>query len=238
MFRKVATRQDDVGDPPADRRSAARIAPSAKNGNSVALVDPGRDARRRRAPGPSARRASSAGRAAGRRRARRPRSRPAAGPSRRGRPGSARRSAAPGAAVAGAAPAIVADPRAVRRRGSLPMSAGDERPRVVGVDRQVRVAAGGDLRDAGRAGLGLDDDRPNGQHRTTAVTRPTRPVVRIRIGTAVTAPGQRRSGRAARRRPRPAPRRPPERRRASASQSARRIVTTATIGIEDRRAGA
>ena len=117
------------------------------------------------------------------------------------------------------------------------MSPADERPRVVGVDGEVRVAAGGleDLLDEagatnGAVGVSSMTDRPNGRHRTTAVTSPARPVVRIRIGRSVRAlPGRSRSssrrrlvGRvaASARRPRP-----------PAGHSARRIVTTATIGM-------
>ena len=124
----------------------------------------------------------------------------------------------------------VAGPAAVR--GDAVPAGRREGPRVVGVDARVRIAAGGleDLVD--EAGLerravvpGSMTDSPNGKHRTTRHEAGD-PVVRIRIGRSVrrSQARTRSSSRVVAARPVVRPSRGP------CGQSARRIVTTATIG--------
>ena len=82
-----------------------------------------------------------------------------------------------------AQPPLAATPDAVDR---------GQRPRVVGVDAGVRIAAGRledlsmrpDLAGAPAVPSSMTE-RPNGTHRTTAVRNPASPVVRIRIGRSV-----------------------------------------------------
>ena len=127
-------------------------------------------------------------------------------------------------------------PSWARRQAAV---AGDERPRVVGVDGDVRVASPRLARPArgarsartAPAGSSSTTDRLNGAARMTAVINPARPVVRIRIGRPVS-----------RSQARNRPRRPARGSIGSgggsspyppAGHSARRIVMMATSGHED-----
>ena len=245
---RVERGQDDVHvrerrRPTGRRRpaaSATRRRPGSRRARRTGTGSargPASGRRRRQAPGPRARPGSSSGPAGGRPATRRAddRSR-AAAPRRRRRPGSPPNDATPsiGSLSFGDRPGGVADPER-RVREADARSAGDERPRVEGIDGEVRVAAGGAAicveqagRDERRLGLSSMTDSPNGRHSSDRRQKPARPVVRIRIGARSGAP-RRGSGRAGRRRGGRRPRRPPS--GSAAGQSARRIVTTATIGI-------
>ena len=93
-------------------------------------------------------------------------------------------------------PRVVAHPQAGVGQAVAQVARHDG-PRVVGVDGQERVAAGGhrDLleqaREVRRRPVSPITDSPNGSDSTTAVTNPASPVVRIRIGRAGAAPRRR-----------------------------------------------
>ena len=187
MFGERRDGQDDVGDPPAPR-DGEQDRPERRRTGSRSARGRGSGRRRRRARGRPARRASSAGPGA----ARRPTGPPTMASTQEHGPDDAPPGSAPNSDDArrrtGSAGARggVADPQAGCWPGCCRV-AGHERPRVVGVDRQVRVAAAGhdDLvdqagRDERRGRPSSRTDSPNGRHRTTAVRKPARPVVRIR----------------------------------------------------------
>ena len=210
MFRNVATDSDEVGDPPAQRERGQDRPERERTGRGSARGR-GSAGRRTRARGPPARRGSSAGPAAGRRRSSTTHERAAEEQRRRRRPPGRpeRRRLGAAAAAASGDRMRVADPAAVASAMPSPSSRA-ERPRVVGVDADVRVAAGGleDLLDE----PGVEErrrrpssmtDSPNGAAQDDAVRNPARPVVRIRIGWSV------RRSQARSRSTSPAPARPP-----------------------------
>ena len=230
MLANVATRQDDVRDPPArrDRRTGSR---RARRTGSRSARGRGSGRRRRRGPGRPARPGGSAGPG---RRATTHRTAPIVAseqdrPDRRP-PGSARTWPTPGAAARRRPRTRVADPQAGVGE-AVPGVARDERPRVVGVDRQVRVAAAGDddlVDEPGRRGtaagrLSSRTDSPNGRHSTTAVRKPASARRQDPQRRPVRAPSAQSAESGAGRGDR---RRVP----ASTGHSARRMVTTATSG--------
>ena len=189
MFRNVVTRQDHVRDPPAPR-DRGEDRPQREERVQVALVDARRHDEEGEREDRQRRRGASAGRAG---RATTPQTTTNANASsaapiddRRDRPEDLEARRAVGAAGHRVGDDRVADPRpGLREAVAVEL---DERPRVVGVDGDVRVAGRGreDLLEQPGAAAPFGPismtDSPNGSERTTAVTRPARPVVRIRIG--------------------------------------------------------
>ena len=184
-------REDQVGDPPAERRGA-EDRPERDERKQVALVDAGRQEeegdREDRQPDEHRRRVRPPGDEDRHQHERRDQQ---GRPDIDGRdPRDHHRLGAGGISRRGVEDDRVAGPAAVLRHAGA--TGRREGPRVVGVDAGVRVAAGGleDLLDQARmqelaVGPRLEDRQPERKHRTTAVSRPAMPVVRIRIGRSV-----------------------------------------------------